>query len=241
MISSNNSSRSDSASSQRASGGLTGSFWPSLVPVWTQPDSWDSTAPCGGTSAAWARTKLTSSSSSRRRRSAAPLLTTQRSSGVRGALSPKPFICSLQSVQIYFCPSQTRSCFSVRWFWSMCWWPSKSCCWNVTWAPAWVSMTSSPKFNLRAEEKVLCALTSLFFLLQSIWAKRQSRVQIRAWSSCWGSCTSSSSSLRRTRSPTTSCWSCSSCWLRGCTAGRLQRRSVHGGEHRASASSAAEL
>jgi len=56
-------------------------------------------------------------------------------------------------------------------------------------------------------------------VLQSTSLKQRRCVQSRVWSSCWRGCRSSSTSVIRSRSPTSNCWNCSGCWLNGCTAG----------------------
>lgn len=61
------------------------------------------------------------------------------------------------------------------------------------------------------------------------WPRQLRCVQSRIWSSWWRGCSSSSTSVTKTRSRTSNCWSCSSCWLHGCTARKErtpQRKSV---------------
>lgn len=64
---------------------------------------------------------------------------------------------------------------------------------------------------------------------KALWLRQLRRVQSKVWSSWWRGCRSSSTSVKRTRSPTSNCRSCCSCWLHGCTAGQdraLRRKSV---------------
>lgn len=63
-------------------------------------------------------------------------------------------------------------------------------------------------------------LTAFSLCPKSTWWRQLRLVQSRVWSSWWRGCRSSCTSVTRTRSPTSNCWSCSSCWSHGCTTGK---------------------